>query len=202
MMTCILLAAGESKRFGSTKAIAELREQNVIGILQVMLLSTQLDEIVIVLGAHANEIEPFLLHHKKINVVYNKSYNLGQTSSFQAGVKASSPLASGYLLLPVDFPFVQSETVNRIIETYIARTPQILLPTYHGKKGHPPVFNNTLKQELLGLPTSKGLNEIVHKYGENETLRLTVEDPGVISTFNTPEEWAALKRDFEGGYGS
>ncbi len=51
MVTCILLSAGSSQRFGSPKALAELYDETVLEHLQKMLLATQVGEIIIVLGA-------------------------------------------------------------------------------------------------------------------------------------------------------
>ena len=46
MISCILLAAGFSSRFGSPKALAELPGERVIERLQNELLKTQVEEIV------------------------------------------------------------------------------------------------------------------------------------------------------------
>ncbi|VAX34845.1 hypothetical protein MNBD_UNCLBAC01-1087, partial [hydrothermal vent metagenome] len=86
MLSCILLSAGASARFGSPKALAKQPSNNrpIIEKIQKTLLKTKIDEIIIVLGAHAESIKPFLLKHKNIKVVYNKDHNFGQTSSFKA----------------------------------------------------------------------------------------------------------------------
>ena len=86
MISCILLTAGLSNRFRSPKALARLGQDTVIEHLQKTLINTQISDIVIVLGAEAETIKPFLLNHKKIRFVYNKNFNFGQTSSFKTGL--------------------------------------------------------------------------------------------------------------------
>ena len=85
MITCILLSAGLSERFGSPKALACLSDSTVIEHLQNTLLQSCCDKIIVVLGAHASLIQPFIFIHSRIRVVYNKDYYFGQTSSLQAG---------------------------------------------------------------------------------------------------------------------
>src|SRR3990167_701833 len=108
MISCIVLSAGQNSRFGSPKALAKFKGRTVIEHLQIVLIASDLDEIIIVLGAFVNDIKPYLLKHKKIKVVYNKDYNLGQTSSFQTGLKVMDQQSQGVMLLPVDFPLVQT----------------------------------------------------------------------------------------------
>ena len=76
MVTCILLSAGESRRFGSPKALATIGTTNAIGRIQTTLLSTPVSEIIIVLGSGSKTIEPYVFNHKKVRIVYNKNYGL------------------------------------------------------------------------------------------------------------------------------
>jgi len=191
MISCILLSAGESRRFGSPKALAKINNQTVIERLVQMLVSSKLDEVIVVLGANAKQIEPYLLKHKKVRVVYNKNYNLGQTSSFQAGLRAVSKEARGIMLLPVDYPLVEAETINFLIEKFEKDSEKIMIPVYKDKKGHPPAFPASLKDEFLSLSVDKGLNVIAHRYPEKIKLE-EVLDLGVTQTFNTNEEFKNL----------
>ena len=69
MISCILLSAGYSSRFGSPKALAKLNGQTIIEQLQKILVASILDEIIVVLGAFAEDIKSYLLKHKKIKLV-------------------------------------------------------------------------------------------------------------------------------------
>ncbi|MEN8221624.1 MAG: nucleotidyltransferase family protein [Acidobacteriota bacterium] len=188
MISCVILSAGMSSRFGSPKALAPLNSENVIEHQQNILLKTEINEIIIVLGADSKQIEPFVNNSERIRTVYNKNYRSGQTSSFKAGVEKISPDSEGIMLLPVDYPFIKAETYNYICEQFITNMPMITVPTYNNKKGHPPVFNSDLKNELLSLDNSRGLNTLHHKYDKN-LLFVPVRDPGVCKTFNTTEEF-------------
>ena len=195
MVSCILLSAGLSERFGSPKALAIYeRNTTLIKRQQIMLVDSQVDEMIIVLGAYAAKIRPQLLKHKKIKVVYNKDYNLGQTSSFKVGLQVLKKAVRGVMLLPVDFPCIKTKTINLLINYFIEKSPLILIPTFKGTKGHPPIFGAKLKDDFLKLPLSSGLNTIAHQYVEAVNY-LPVEDQGILKSFNTQEEYAQLIKE-------
>ena len=192
MTSLILLSGGLSSRFGSPKALAPWGERPLITHLQDTLLSTDLHEIIVVLGANSEEIKPFLLKHNKIKVVYNKDYKFGQTSSFKAGLRLVSSSAEAVGLLPVDFPMLKSDSVNFLIKEYLRERPAILIPSYRNKKGHPPFFALSLRKEILELPDDAGLNTIAHKHAKDTRL-FEVDDEGILLSFNTPAEMQKLR---------
>ncbi len=133
MISCILLSAGSSRRFGSPKALAQFEGECLIERLQKTLIRSLVHETVIVLGDHSEDIKTHLLNHKKVKSVYSKEYKNGQTASFKTGLKALSDSTEGILLLPVDVPFVKSSTIDFLITEFIKKQPLILIPTFKGK---------------------------------------------------------------------
>ncbi len=195
MFSIILLSAGLSQRFKSPKALATLNSQSVIEHLQRTLLKTSIDEIIIVLGSHAETIKPYILKDSKIKSIYNADFIAGQTSSFKAGLTITSPASLGLLLLPIDYPFINSETIEVILKRFSKQQPDLLIPTYQNFKGHPPVFNRNLRSFLEQLSNAQGINSFFHQNNLAIDL-LKVNDPGVISTFNTVEEFEKIKKSF------
>lgn len=193
MLNAILLAAGESRRFGSPKALAKFDDGSyVIERLVSNMLQVDGLEITVVLGAHADQVEPLLLKHTNIRIVYNKDYNFGQTSSFQKGVAAAPENAQGFLLQPVDCPLIKPTTLRQIMANFNALRPRMLVPAFGGKKGHPPVFHAGLKEEIIGLDAATGLNAYQKRYAA-QTVLLETADEGVVLTFNTPEEFGRMQ---------
>ena len=193
MISCILLSAGLSSRFGSPKALAKINQKTIVEHIQTTLIEASVGEIVVVLGAQADQIKPFILKHKRIKFVYNKDYNFGQTSSFKIGLENISKKSLGVMLLPVDYPLVKVETIQRLSDFFLNEMPTILLPVFNNKKGHPPIFHSKLTKEFLALDNSLGINTIIHEHPE--TILLPVQDSGVTKTFNTPEEFEKVKEE-------
>ena len=188
MITCILLSAGLSERFGSPKALAQLYGTTVIEHLQKKILQTACDEIIVVLGAHADQIQPFIFNHSRIRVVYNKDYNLGQTSSVKAGWREVNS-STGVMFFPVDCPLIQTSTIDKVIRHFKKHDPDILVPSYQNKKGHPPIFHQRLRSKILDLPTGLGLNSL---FADHPPQTIEIDDPGIIESFNTPEEFETI----------
>ncbi len=193
MITCIILSAGKSSRFGSPKALAKLSQCTVLEHLQKQLIHcAQVTEIIIVVGAKADQIKSFILNHNKVKVVYNKDYNFGQTSSFKAGLKYAAPDTQGFMLWPVDYPIIKNETIDQLINAFLENKSSILIPSFDGQKGHPPIFSASLKNEFLRLDNAVGLNMVARSYPEYISI-LPVDDMGVIMSFNSEEEFEKIK---------
>ncbi len=196
MISCIILSAGFSQRFGSPKGLAHLSEnQTVLERLLDMLLRTQVSEVIVVLGHQSSLLKPFLLNHKDVKVVYNNHYNFGQTSSVKVGVESVSSDSEAAMILPVDFPVIEAKTIDALIYQFKVSSPLLLLPTYKGKKGHPPLFSQKLYEEILALDNDRGLNTIGHRHYLDLT-EMPVEDKGVCCSFNTLDEFDAIKKEF------
>ena len=191
MVSCVLLSAGESQRFGSPKALAKTSRQTAIEDLQNTLLASIADEIIVVLGSYFDAVKPHVFNHKKVRIVYNKNYKLGQTSSFQTGLSAVGNETCAVLLVPVDCPLILTSTVDLLIRHFKQNNPAILIPAYQSKRGHPPVFSASLKAEILTLSSSTGLNSL---FAGHAPQTLEINDPGIIQTFNTPAELEAIKK--------
>ncbi len=191
MTSCILLTAGESLRFGSPKALAKINQPKAIEFLQQKLIQSLVDEIIIVTGAHETLIKPYVFNHSKVRLVYNKDYKIGQTSSFQTGLRSVDKNSHGFMLLPVDYPFVLTKTIDDLISVFKQQTLSILIPAYQGKHGHPPIFHRSLRKDLLDFPSNKGLDSFIRQH---QTQMLEVNDPGIIQTFNTSEELKEILR--------
>lgn len=196
MISCILLTAGNSSRFGSPKALALLNNTtNVITRLQNTLLATQVHEVIVVLGAHSEKIKPSIIRHKKIKSTVNQEHQLGQTSSFKTGLQMVSNRSLGVMLLPVDCPFIQAQTIDRLIREFIQTNPHILIPTYHKKNGHPPIFNVSLVPALLQMDNSMGLNSY-QKQSNINTFYFEIDDEWILKSFNTSIDFERLKKEY------
>jgi CTP:molybdopterin cytidylyltransferase MocA len=135
MIVGVLLAAGESKRMGSPKALVRTRGQSFL-VRGVRALWTVCDKVVVVLGAHgdrvheqvATEFETLLTRgllapelmtgrgrdpdELEVRFAFNKRWQEGMFSSARAGIATALRLRpKGLMLHPVDHPHVLPTTV-------------------------------------------------------------------------------------------
>jgi len=147
----------------------------------------------IVLGAGAHAIRD-KLGLDPASVVINEHWHLGQLSSIQAAVRSLPPgETEGLLLCPVDHPLVSSELVARLIAEFDSSGKTIVLPAFHGKRGHPLIFRASVYEELLAASPEVGARQVVWNHAR-EVLEVPTDEEGVLVNLNDPD---ALKKAFQ-----
>jgi molybdenum cofactor cytidylyltransferase len=196
MIAGLLLAAGESARMGTDKALLTYRGRTFLELLVATLREAGLERIVVVLGHHAEEIQRSV-NLQQIQVVINPDYRLGQTSSLQGGLRALGTTdLEGVILCLVDHPAISVLTVRKLLEGFQHSQAPVVIPTFRGRRGHPVLIARSLFKELLDLRPDSGADSEVRKYRE-KTLFVEVEDPGVLVDVDDPETYRRLERSNE-----
>jgi molybdenum cofactor cytidylyltransferase len=195
----IILAAGASSRMGSPKALLEYRGETFVNRL-VRLFSSACDRVIVVLGYHADAIrEHIILENIGLEniggatIVVNPDPERGQLSSLQTGLRAVAEDAEAVLFTPVDSPTVEASTIARVVAAFGSRDEQTLLviPRFHGKRGHPVCAAREVIAEFLALPPTGQAKEIVNRH-EARTLYIEVDDAGVLADIDDPEAFRKL----------
>src|SRR5262249_52893434 len=116
----------------------------------------------------------------------------GQTSSLRTGVAAVEPDASGFFVLPADHPLLESLDVSLLIESFedLKEGRTILIPTWHGKRGHPVLVAASHRESIAALPDGETLRDYLRSR-EIEIEVVTASGPGVVTGVNTEEEYRA-----------
>ena len=83
----LVLAAGESSRMGRDKALLPYRGRTFLETIVAKLREAGLPRVAVVLGHHADEIRR-AVNLQGVEVVTNRDYLRGQTTSLQAGLAA------------------------------------------------------------------------------------------------------------------
>ena len=83
----IILAAGESARFGKTKQLLDWKGKPFVRAVTLTALEAGLSPVIVVTGANAEKVEPAV---KDLNVitVRNEHWKSGQASSIKAGISS------------------------------------------------------------------------------------------------------------------
>jgi molybdenum cofactor cytidylyltransferase len=196
MIGGIILAAGKSSRMGSPKSLLPWDGDALINYQIKCLSQSSVSEITVVLGYQANLIFRQIITSIPSKIVINHKFSYGKTTSIKAGLRAISNGVSEILLIGVDQP--RSPTLlKNIIREHIESGALITQPVFHGKGGHPLIFNSKLFPELLTLDESKsGVREVI-KIHSGQLNQVVVEDQSVILDLNTPEEVAIAQTIFK-----
>jgi CTP:molybdopterin cytidylyltransferase MocA len=151
----IVLAAGAGSRFGA--GVKQLAEIDGRPLLQHVLdvAGDRLDPLVLVLGAHADEI----LSRVQLGgaqPVICESWSDGQSASLQAGVRALGDVDAALVLLG-DQPYITREA----IEAILARSPGPARASYGGEPGHPVLLSRAELDRVADLTGDEGARSLL-----------------------------------------
>ena len=186
MITGVLLAAGNSRRFGSNKLLTEVDKQSLIMYAAQSL--SPCDRIIAVVRGSDHELQK-LLHENGIEPVINEHADDGIGTSIACGVKASDS-SDGWLFLPADMPFIKKSTTLEIVEALNAGN-DIVSPHYKNKRGHPVGFSSRFRDKLMALDEDIGARDIITG-NQDKLLLVDVYDEGITIDIDTPEELQLL----------
>jgi molybdenum cofactor cytidylyltransferase len=190
MLAAAILAAGESRRMGSPKALLPYRGHTFAEHLVEMTIHPRVGITRIVLGARAEELRE-KLRVDAGSIVVNENWEQGQLSSIQAAIRSLPRGATeGLMICPVDHPLISAKLVNELIDAFDSNSELIVLPTFEGRRGHPVIFHASLYDELLAAPVEVGARQVVWAHA-HEILEVPTDMEGVVLNLNDP---AALKR--------
>ena len=193
----VLLAAGESRRMGSFKALLPWKGSTLLVHQISSLRQAGADPVVVVLGHQAGQLRPLVEGKEGVIWQVNPDYWQGKTTSIKVGLNALGPgQPSAILILNVDQPR-SAETIRRLLQQHRDGGRYITIPRYRGKGGHPIVVDPALLEELKSIDEeSLGVKAVVRRHQE-ATLLVEMDTPEVLWDLNTPEEYqAATRGDF------
>ncbi len=185
-LSAIILAAGESSRMGSPKALLKIGETTFLQKIYRNLLICHFQEIIILLGKDKEEIK---LQFEKLLVsfIVNESYKLGQLSSIIKALNSVKDESEGIFLTLVDMPLVQSETMKILVEVWNSNKDKIIIPEYENRGGHPVIFPKKFFPELRAAPLNEGARFVVYNNRDN-VIRVPVKDIGIRKDFDYPKD--------------
>ena len=184
MITGILLAAGKSSRFGTHKLLHPLADGDPIGVAAARNLLSVLPNSVAVVRPEDSLLAEQLAA-TGIRIVVNKNATSGMGSSLACGVDAT-PSAEGWIIALADMPFIQTVTIQAV-SAAVNSEETIAVPSHQGKRGHPVGFGKRYRQQLSQLRGDRGAHRIVQQ-NRNLTRIVDVEDPGVLTDIDSPQE--------------
>ena len=187
MIVAVVLSAGESSRMGRPKALLPIDGQTFIERIVAALKQAKVGKIIVILGHNARELQS-KISHLPVEILINTDYKLGQLSSLQLAVRYLQPDldCDGMLVHLVDHPYLAPALVQEMIRRFYETKKRIIVPRYHGKRGHPVIFSNALFGELLSAPMAEGAKAVVNAH-RAETLEIDTQEEGIAVDIDTPE---------------
>ena len=199
MISAIVLAAGESKRMGRTKQLLEWEGRTILQRVLENLSRSRVDEVILVLGHEAERILQTLDTYR-FKVVINEDYKKGMITSIQQGLINLNDKVEAFFIVLADQPGLGPEVFDRLIGEFRQASPQksIVLPTFHGRRGHPALFSAKYKKEALRIAGDVGFRQVLQEHPE-EILTVEMDTDSILQDIDTPDDYRKqLKTNFPG----
>lgn len=190
-MIGILLAAGFSRRFGAEdKLLQLLPDGREVALTAAQHLIDALPLCIAVVRAE-NPLLGEALKTLGLHVVYCQNGATEMADSLVAGVQYASTLqpdAMGFVIALADMPYISPNTIRAVVNQ-ISSGAEIVLPTYHGRRGHPVGFSSKYRTDLMLLNGDEGARSIIKQHAEKVML-LPCDDAGILADIDTPADLA------------
>jgi molybdenum cofactor cytidylyltransferase len=197
----VILAAGESTRMGSDKAllpwppvassIPSSRETFVSAAIHA--LSDFTDQVVVVVGNNETALAP-AVYAVGGSLIRNPAPELGQFSSLRVGLReVLNQGRDAAMITLVDRPPAKADTLQTLRLGFESASSDIwaVVPEFNGRHGHPFLAGREMIEAFLKAPATATAREVEHQY-LNHISYVRVDDPHVSMNVNTPEDYAAL----------
>ena len=185
----IILAAGESTRFGRPKQLLDWHGDPFVRAVVKKALTAGLRPVVVVTGAQAEAVEA-AVSEMDVMIVRNENWRNGQASSITKGVASLEEKTGAAIFLLTDQPQVSVEVLRALMERHRRERPAIVAPLIlEERRANPVLFDQVTFQDLLSLQGDVGGRAIFHKHIVGF---LPWHDDALLLDVDTPEDYQRL----------
>jgi CTP:molybdopterin cytidylyltransferase MocA len=194
-VSAIILAAGLSTRMQGFKPLLRIGEKTIIEHAIALFQNAGIDEIVTVVGYRSEQLIP-VVKAASSRYVVNSNYHAGMYSSIQKGIKALRHPCDAFFLLPVDIPLVRPSTISLMLNAFFRNSfAMVWYPQFKKRRGHPPLINSQLINEILSYSGQGGIRELLRRH-ETHAISIPVEDPFIRMDADTRQDLSLLKEKY------
>jgi molybdenum cofactor cytidylyltransferase len=188
----IILAAGESSRFGGIKQLLPFNGKTLLQHVIDEATGAGAQPIVVITGANATRVSETIPDSGKLTILVNENWQKGISSGIVAGVQyvvRISPGIKRIIITVCDQPFVTSALFEKLIETQEKTGQTIVACTYADTIGTPVLFAVKYFDQLLNLKGDEGAKKLVKS---NKGDVATVDFPKGEIDIDTQKDYEKL----------
>ncbi len=186
----VILAAGDSTRFGSPKQLLEWKGKPFIRHIAETALQADLQPVVVVTGIHHAEIKS-CLQDLPVTAIQNQNYKNGQSESIKLGIKSLPDNIGASIFLLADQPQIPAAVIKALKERHSETLSPIIAPLVLGeRRANPVLFDKATFSDLLQLTGDVGGRAIFDKH---KVDYLPWHDDILMFDVDTREDYERLK---------
>lgn len=184
---CVVMAAGNARRFGDNKLAAQLRGRSLILRALEAVPAEMFDNVVVV--TQYPEIMR-LVKEFHFSAIHNEHPDWGISHTIRLGLTALRD-CNGVLFLVSDQPLLQRESVAELVRLWKQQPDRIAALAHGGVRGNPCLFPARFFPELLELREDHGGNTVIRRH--EDALVLLEVGAQELTDVDTPEALAEIR---------
>ena len=187
-LAIMLLAAGQSKRFGSPKQLQPIRGIPMVRHVVDTLMGVPHERFIVVLGACREEISA-ILQSSGIDIIYNDQWDAGISTSIKMGLAeiAKRSVSIDHVLIALaDQPYLTTADYQEIVDQ--SGSDLICAASYDGRAGVPACFPKSHWGLLNKLRGDAGAAGVMRGLSNVHVIELSdLRDVDKIDDLGTPD---------------
>ena len=161
----ILLAAGESKRFGDKNKLLEIINGRPIinHILDTLFEIFDPSELIVIVG-HEHKIIKDLIFNKGIKILENIDYRKGIGTSIALAINNLNADIDGVMIIPADMPYINSKDLINLEKKFMElNCVKVVMPEHNYRIGNPVILPRNYFKTLKSLKDDFGARSLIRK---------------------------------------
>ncbi len=184
-LSAIILAAGQSRRFGGGKLRAVWNGRPMILWAVEAALAAPVSEVILVWGGD-RLILPLLPPDPRLKTVHCEDHLKGMGASLAAGLRAIDPEVAGAFVFLGDMPRVPAALTSTMAHA-LAGQVKAVAPQFDDQRGHPVLLSAALFPKLLTLNGDQGAGAVLKDLGDGLIL-VSAPDDGCLFDIDRPDD--------------
>ena len=185
---CVVMAAGNARRFGDNKLAAPLGGRSLIR-RALETVPGELFHNVVVVSQYPEILELAGTFH--FSALHNPHPDWGISHTIQLGLTALRD-CDGVLFLVSDQPLLKKGSILRLAELWKQNPDRIAALGHNGVRGNPCLFPARFFPELMALTEDHGGSSVIRRH--EEALLLLETEALELTDVDTPEAMEQLRR--------
>lgn len=191
----VILAAGESSRMGTDKALLRWGGDTFLSGA-IATLKPHVELVIVVAGRNANAVAP-IVNSAAASLTENPRPESGQFSSLQVGLQeVLNRGRDAAIIALVDRPPADSRTIAHLKQEFLRAVEEgkwAVVPEYEGRHGHPFIIGREMIEAFLKAAPQSTARDVEHAHQQN-IVYVRVADPHVVQNIDTPADYDDLTR--------
>lgn len=193
-VAAVVLAAGESRRYGELKQLLDWNGQPFVCVVAQTALEAKLSPVIVVTGAQHARVRRAVAH-LPVKVVYNPKWREGQSASLKVGLQALPPQCRASVFLLADQPQIPARLLCSLVETHASTGSPLVAPQVEGHLTSPVLFDRITFPDLETITGDRGGRALFERYPPH---LIPWPESAIALDVDTPSDYRDLLRYNEG----